>query len=123
MSIDEQKDQVTVTGSMDMKELAEALKEKLKRPVDIIPPKKDGAEKKEKGGGGEKVKGGEAAKAGGDGGGGDGGGQADENRILYVPQEYPNSYMYGYGYGYPVEQYNHAPQIFSDENPNACSVM
>lgn len=130
MSIDEQKDQVTVTGSMDMKELAEALKEKLKRSVDIVPPKKDGGEKKGGGGGGEKAKGGEAAKAGGevtkaggDGGGGDGGGQADENRILYVPQEYPNSYAYGYGYGYPVDQYNHAPQIFSDENPNACSVM
>ncbi|KAI8524118.1 hypothetical protein RHMOL_Rhmol13G0124700 [Rhododendron molle] len=128
MSIDEQKDQVTVKGTMDMKALAEALKERLKRPVEIVQPKKDNAEKKEKGGGGgakkEKGGGGEEGKTGGDGGGNDGGGQmVEENRIQYVPQEYPNTYMYGFGPGYPVEQYHHAPQMFSDENPNACSVM
>ncbi|XP_058199934.1 heavy metal-associated isoprenylated plant protein 3-like [Rhododendron vialii] len=126
MSIDEQKDQVTVKGTMDMKALAEALKERLKRSVEIVQPKKDNAEKKEKGGGGggggkkEKGGGSEEGKTGGD----DGGGQVmEENRIQYVPQEYPNTYMYGYGLGYPVEQYHHAPQMFSDENPNACSVM
>ncbi|KAG5515584.1 hypothetical protein RHGRI_036579 [Rhododendron griersonianum] len=127
MSIDEQKDQVTVKGTMDMKALAEALKERLKRPVEIVQPKKDNAEKKEKGGGGGAKKekgGGEEGKTGGDGGGNDGGGQmVEENRIQYVPQEYPNTYMYGFGQGYPVEQYHHAPQMFSDENPNACSVM
>ncbi|CAM8982800.1 unnamed protein product [Rhodiola kirilowii] len=41
-------------------------------------------------------------------------------------------YGYGYGYGYnvgpgypsyPIQQNLHAPQMFSDENPNACSVM
>ncbi|KAF7120933.1 hypothetical protein RHSIM_Rhsim13G0099100 [Rhododendron simsii] len=127
MSIDEQKDQVTVKGTMDMKALAEALNERLKRPVEIVQPKKDNAEKKEKGGGGGGAKkekgggGGEEGKTGGD----DGGGQVvEENRIQYVPQEYPNTYMYGFGMqGYPVEQYHHAPQMFSDENPNACSVM
>lgn len=138
MSIDEQKDQVTVKGTMDMKALAEALKERLKRPVEIVQPKKENAEKKEKGGGGGAKKekgGGEEGKTGGDSGGNDGGGQmVEENRIQYVPQEYPNTYMYGFGLGYPpmeqyhhaphmVEQYHHAPQMFSDENPNACSVM
>ncbi|KAL4634510.1 hypothetical protein ACB092_04G204700 [Castanea dentata] len=34
----------------------------------------------------------------------------------YPPPRYPPTEMYAYGYQYP-------PQIFSDENPNACSVM
>ncbi|XP_024031445.1 heavy metal-associated isoprenylated plant protein 3 [Morus notabilis] len=156
MSIDEQKELVTVIGSMDMKALAESLQEKLKRPVEIVPPKKekDGGEKdggKADNGGGGKKKGG-----GGGGGGGDGGqkaegdgGKMEESRMEYMGQP-----LFGYGYGpgpgfgyayppgpgfgsayppgpgfgsaYPpgyVGEQLHAPQVFSDENPNACSVM
>ncbi|CAH2042334.1 unnamed protein product [Thlaspi arvense] len=54
---DGQKDLVTVKGTMDVKELTPYLKEKLKRSVEIVPPKKEegGGEKKEKeAGGGEK---------------------------------------------------------------------
>ncbi|XP_016555284.2 uncharacterized protein LOC107854794 [Capsicum annuum] len=51
MKVDEQKDLVTVTGSMDMKVLAETLKKHLKKEIEIVPPKKEGGEKKEKGGG------------------------------------------------------------------------
>ncbi|MGI4370241.1 hypothetical protein ACR2V4_26985, partial [Klebsiella pneumoniae] len=106
--------------------------EKLKKPVEIIPPKKEGGEKKEKEGGGEKGKGdggkgkggGEEGQAGAGDGGGSGGGQADENRIQYVQYGYPNPHMYGYEFGYPTYPVVHpSPQIFSDENPNACSVM
>ncbi|GFZ17859.1 heavy metal transport/detoxification superfamily protein [Actinidia rufa] len=129
MSLDVQKNLLTVKGAMDMKALAETLKEKLKKPVEIVPPKKEGGEKKEKEGGGEKGKGdagkgkggGEEGQAGAGDGGGSGGGQADENRIQYVQYGYPNPHMYGYEFGYPVV--HPSPQIFSDENPNACSVM
>ena len=139
MSIDVQKNLLTVKGAMDMKALVETLQEKLKKPVEIVPPKKEGGgekkekegggEKKEKEGGGEKGKGdGGKAKGGseegqaaaGDGGG-SGGGQAEENRIQYFQYGYPNPHMYGYEFGYPVV--HPSPQIFSDENPNACSVM
>ncbi|KAL5565774.1 hypothetical protein UlMin_028938 [Ulmus minor] len=151
MSIDKQKDLITVVGSMDMKALAESLQEKLKRPVEIVPPKK------EKEGGGEK----EGGKGGGKkkGGGGDGGQKVvEESRMEYAGQPipafgyglgYPPGYGYGYGYppGYVGENMHaphmhaphmhappmhappmhanpmHAPQLFSDENPNACSVM
>ena len=115
MSIDKEKNLLTVKGTMDMKALAELLKEKLKKPVEIVPPKKEGGEKKEKGGGG----GGEKKEKGG---GGDGGGQAEENVVYYAQYGYPAPEMFGYGVGYPIGQL-HAPQMFSDENPNACSIM
>ncbi|XAR60007.1 hypothetical protein NMG60_11033231 [Bertholletia excelsa] len=139
MSIDEQKNLVTVKGAMDMKNLAETLEQKLKKQVEIVPPAKDGGEKKEKGGGGEKRKDGEEGKAvDGDrgkgkgveeskksNGGGNSGEQGEENRVFqYVQYGYLNPYVYGCEFGYPVGQYHvHAPQMFSDENPNACSVM
>ncbi|OVA18012.1 Heavy metal-associated domain [Macleaya cordata] len=138
VSIDAQKDLVTVKGTMDVKVLTPYLKEKFKRGVDIVPPKKDdggGGDKKGKDGGGEK-------KEKGAGGGEkkpDGAAKPEEpmkvvdqaNKMDY----YGNGYGYGYGYdptshgngsghayGYVVDHV-HAPQLFSDENPNACSVM
>ncbi|ESR37731.1 hypothetical protein CICLE_v10028824mg [Citrus x clementina] len=150
-SIDKQKDTVTVKGTMDAKALAEVLKERLKRPVEIVPPKKEKEKEKEKekndekesnggdnnnsGNGGSKKK-----KGGGGGGGGQevgdrggGGGKMEESRMEYFPMGVPGS-GYGHGYqihggyeyGYPVGGYYHqpaAPQMFSDENPNACVVM
>ncbi|KAE9445862.1 hypothetical protein C3L33_22225, partial [Rhododendron williamsianum] len=109
MSIDEQKNQITVKGAIDMKALAESLKMKLRKPVEIVPPKKE-----KDGGGGEKKEKGEKGR-----------GQGGE--ILQWPHlvqyGYPDpQYVNGYGSGYPGELF-HAPQIFSDENPNACSVM
>lgn len=90
---------MTVTGSMDMKELVEALKKQLKKDVQIIPSKKEGGEKKEGGGGG---KGNEKAK--------DGQGCGGEKREQY---EYPELDATAI----------HATQLFSDENANACSIM
>ena len=101
--MDTEKDHVTVRGIMDVKSLPVILKEKLKRAVEIVTPKKDkdgkeegeGAEKKENGG--NKKDGGEAKK------------------VEYYYVEYGNSPYY--------MEMVHAPQLFSDENPNSCSVM
>ncbi|WMV56013.1 hypothetical protein MTR67_049398 [Solanum verrucosum] len=159
MKIDKQKDLVTVTGSMNMKELAEMLKKHLKKEVEIVPQKKEGGDnKKEKGGdgGGENGKGGngggKAKGKGGEGngegkgkvkdevGGGDGGFGGGEmimnsnvgNGMQMMQQQVQFGYPYPYMYGpvYPADQFQnpypvsvHAPQLFSDENPNACSIM
>nr|GMD20369.1 heavy metal-associated isoprenylated plant protein 3-like [Ipomoea batatas] len=138
MKLDRQKEVVTVTGAMDMKALAENLKKHLKRDVEIVPPKKEGGgggEKKEKGAGGGNEKGNDKGKGGGkkEGGGG-GGGDGEKNKEeaankmqvqLGYPYQGPYPYMYGPGYVQDQMYYNypHAPQMFSDENPNACSVM
>lgn len=158
VSLDGDKDLVTVKGIMDVKELVAYLKEKLKRNVDVVPPKKDddkkekdgGGEKKEKEnkeGGGEKKEEGAAAKV-----------EVNKMEFQYPPPPpmywfdgnfpgqtghalevhpgFANHYMEpGYGYnmnhGYPVQppvpfsMHHNAPppQMFSDENPNACSIM
>ncbi|KAJ0967311.1 hypothetical protein J5N97_024228 [Dioscorea zingiberensis] len=135
------KDLVTVKGTMDVKGLPATLKEKLKRSVEIVPAKKEGGdaggEKKEKGGdgGGEKKEkggdgGGEKKKEGGGGGGG--GEKKDEKAAAAAPamtmpapvMEANKMDYYGPAgpYGYRIEMV-HPPQLFSDENPNACSVM
>ncbi|KAG6779948.1 hypothetical protein NC652_012089 [Populus alba x Populus x berolinensis] len=97
--IDKQKELVTVKGTMDVKALTETLKSRLKRPVDIVPPKKD----KEGGKDGENVAGGGGGKK--KGGGGNGGQDAaaaaapaakmEENRMEYMVQP-----GFGSGYGY-----------------------
>jgi hypothetical protein len=167
VNFDGDKDLVTVKGTMEPKDLIEYLKEKLKRNVDMVPPKKEEA-KKEKDGGGEKKEkdgGGEKKEKKEDGGGEkkvDGGDQAkvEVNKMEYqYPMQSPmywyegqssnyamDQYQPGYGGhhdqqhymmnnhggGYPMQPpqvpyYMHPnnppPQMFSDENPNACSLM
>jgi hypothetical protein len=68
IGIDTKTELVTVKGTMDVKALAETLKERLKRPVDIVPPKKEKEGGKEadnaaEGGGGKKKGGGQDAAA------------------------------------------------------------
>lgn len=133
MKVDKEKDNVTVKGAMDVKKLVENLSEKLKRKVEVVQPKKDkeggGGEKEgnEGGGGGKKKN-----KGGGDSNNNEGGGEV---KIM----EYMVQQPFGFGYGnVNVEGYNAAqvyqemlnihmqtqpPQMFSDENPNACIVM
>ncbi|EHA8590975.1 heavy metal-associated isoprenylated plant protein 3 [Cocos nucifera] len=102
VTADAQKDLVTVTGTMDAKALPEVLKQKLKQAVEVAPPKKQkGGDKKEKGG----------EKETGAGGGKDDSGKAEANRTVYQT-----------GYPYRIEMVP-APQLFSDDNPNGCSVM
>ncbi|RXI04649.1 hypothetical protein DVH24_038923 [Malus domestica] len=129
MSVDKEKELVTVKGSMDMKVLAESLKEKLKRSVDIVPPKKE-KEKGDNGGGG----GGDKKKKEGEEG--NGGGKLEGNKMDFPVgqtgywQQIPYEMAYGPGYGAPGNPIppppmyiGHPPEMFSDENPNACSIM
>lgn len=174
MSLDGSKDLVTVKGTMDVKEMVPYLNEKLKRNVEVVPPKKDddkkekggdekkekeGGEKKEKDGGGEKK---EKEEGGGEKKEKDGAAaaaKAEVNKMEYVYQmatsfwydgghfpgqtSYPTEFHPAYGgnnhyvepgyvnQGYPVQPplpyylHPHAPppQMFSDENPNGCSIM
>jgi len=139
MKVDKEKDNVTVKGTMDVKKLVENLSQKLKRKVEVVKPKKDkegggggggGGEKEgnEGGGGGKKKN-----KGGGDGNNNEGGG--GEVKIMECMVQQPFGFEYG---NVNVEGYNAAqvyqemlsihmqtqpPQMFSDENPNACIVM
>ncbi|KAG0453337.1 hypothetical protein HPP92_026001 [Vanilla planifolia] len=151
VSVDAQKDLVTVKGTMDVNSLPPYLKNKLKRGVEIVPAAKGGGggggggEKKEKteGGGGGGGAGGEKEKKGGGGGsdgggekkgkegGGAGGGGGGAKKVDTPDGVQPaaavavmeaNKMEYYGPYGYRMDML-HAPQIFSDENPNACSIM
>ncbi|XP_010541313.1 PREDICTED: heavy metal-associated isoprenylated plant protein 3-like [Tarenaya hassleriana] len=118
VTMDKDKQLVTVKGTMDVKKLSETLSEKLRRPVEVIPPANKEKDNENDAGGGKKKKGG--GGGGQPNGGGDGGGKKEEgaNKMEYVAAQ-PGS---GFGYyQYPVQA--HAPQFFSDENPNACAVM
>lgn len=144
VTIDTDKDQITVKGTMDVNALAPYLTGKLKRTVELLPSKKNGGgeSKKEKGGGdGKKEKGGGSDKkdkaeekggGGGDSSGdgekkkkknkdGNGGGEVVKMMEMNKMEHYGGGGYLPYG-GYQYEIV-HAPQIFSDENPNACSIM
>ncbi|KAI4374279.1 hypothetical protein MLD38_012290 [Melastoma candidum] len=180
VAIDSAKDLVTVTGFMELNDLVPYLQTKLKRTVEVVPPKKDSkqapatAAAVAPGGGNGKKK--EEGKKNGDDadkkeeknkkGGGPGSGPAQPKiklqRMDYYAQPYHQSlvpmprppqyatsywqygpppyghqlwnaepYAYSGGYpaahyaseGYVMDQCVHVPQLFSDENPNACSVM
>jgi copper chaperone CopZ len=163
VEVDAAKDLVKVTGTMDAAALPGYLRDKLRRPVEVVAPsKKDGGDKKDDG---EKKK----DKGAGDGGEKkkDAGGSEDKKdksaaasasvapmpmadaSMYQMPPQYgyhmpynaapapsgyygaaappPNPAFYpnaGPYYPPPYASYPaHAPQIFSDENPNACSVM
>ncbi|ESQ42264.1 hypothetical protein EUTSA_v10014256mg [Eutrema salsugineum] len=117
ITMDKEKNLVTVKGTMDVKKLVESLKEKLKRPVEIVPPAKKDKDGKENESG-DKKKGDDGGKDKSGNKGGEG-----VNMMEYVAAQpaYGFGYYPGGPYGYPVQ--THAPQIFSDENPNACVVM
>lgn len=166
---------VTVKGTIDAKEIVPYLREKLKRKVEVVEPKKEDGNNKEKDAGkehklkegGEKViKEGapkvEVNKMEHHGYGhqtpmywydGFEPGQSSSNYPVEVQggnlnQEgynynYMNQHQHGYDYnymnqgqeGYMVDPHQHQqppfymhphdppPQMFSDENPNACSMM
>lgn len=98
VSIDPHKDLITVKGTMDAKELPNYLEEKLKRSVEVVPATTAGEKDDTKDNdGGEKK---EKAKA-----------KAREE-YYYCHGEVSMEYVYA-----------PPPHIFSDENPNACSIM
>lgn len=112
VALDVQKDLVTVKGTIDFKAFLTSLAEKLKRDVEIVHPKKE-----------EEGKNGKQGKKKADETKDKRGGEKEdlENRVESNRMEYYYSWGYGYGY-YPIDTV-HALQLFSDENPNACSVM
>ncbi|OAY67399.1 Heavy metal-associated isoprenylated plant protein 26, partial [Ananas comosus] len=106
--INREKDHVTVKGTMDVKALPEAAKAKLKRPVEVVAPKKDEAAAREKSEKKDERKEEKAAVA-------------TAEAIAAMMAE-ANGMDRCRGCGYTVELV-YAPQLFSDENPNACSLM
>ncbi|KAL8168296.1 hypothetical protein V2J09_009795 [Rumex salicifolius] len=135
VNVEVSKDQIVIKGTMDMKQMLPYLNVKFKKPVEVIPP----PEKKSGGDSDKKPKGENVKPA-------TGGGEENVGKIENVNKmDYYYGYPYGYGgtlfynphappppgYGYPMEYgiapppppYLHAPLMFSDENPNACSVM
>ncbi|KAE8711178.1 AMP-dependent synthetase and ligase family protein isoform 1 [Hibiscus syriacus] len=74
LKVDTQKEMLTVKGTMDVKALAEALKDKLKKNVEIVPPKKEKDNNKEGG------KTGAGSDGGNSGGGGSGVGGKKKNK-------------------------------------------
>lgn len=96
--------QVTVKGIFDPEKLVECVKKRTGKQASIVKEeeKKESAEeKKEEKEVEEKKKEGERVEEGGD----------DMKRSEYWPKYYTE-----YHHAYP-------PQMFSDENPNACSIM
>lgn len=138
--------EVTVKGVFDAAKLVEYVHKRTGKQAVIVkeePEKKEEEKPKEEkkdgdgGDGGEKGKkdgGGEAAAAEKEkkeaaGNGGDGksaaegaavdGGEVEEMKVVELKR---NEYNY-YPPRYATEMYAYPPQIFSDENPNACTVM
>lgn len=104
-------DEVVVTGVVDPAKLADDVYKKTRKQVSIVikEEEKKQEEKKEEskdGGGGEKKH--EESEQGK--GSSDDDKSFDIKRSEYWPSKYYSDYAY-------------TPQIFSDENPNACSVM
>ncbi|KAF5476526.1 hypothetical protein F2P56_003273 [Juglans regia] len=138
--------QVTVKGAIDPEKLVEYVYKRTGKHVVIVKQEaekknkeeaKDGKKEEKKGeeggdGGGDKgaAKGGEEEKkekkegnedqakpeAGG------AGAPAAEEEINKVVELQSNAYYY-YPQRYAMEMYAYPPQIFSDENPNACSIV
>ncbi|KAJ8497386.1 hypothetical protein OPV22_007938 [Ensete ventricosum] len=102
VSIDAQNELVTVTGTMDAKAVTKISSHNMVREVKAVvqPKKDDGGGKKKKGGGGE--------------GGSEG---ANEEHAATPAAVAEASRMEWY-----YHRMHHAPQLFSDENPNACSI-
>lgn len=96
-------DKIVVKGIVDPAKLVDDVIKKTKKQASVVKEEeKKEEEKKEEKEGGEKKEGEEAN--------GEEETKSEIKKSEYVPQKY---YM---EYAYP-------PQIFSDENPNACSVM
>ncbi|CAL0326788.1 unnamed protein product [Lupinus luteus] len=149
VDIEGDKDLITVEGTMDVKELVSYLNEKLKRNVEVVPPKKEkdkeegeSEKKEEKKKKDKKKESGEKKE--------EGAVKVEVNKMEHHGYGYPHAPMYVetssagyngnyetgqgynnnnqqqqehyYGYIHP-QNYPPPPQMFSDENPNACSMM
>ncbi|KAK6917872.1 Heavy metal-associated domain, HMA, partial [Dillenia turbinata] len=98
-------DRVTVKGVVDPAKLVDDVYRKTRKQASIVPEEKKEEEKKEE----------EQKEEKGENKEGEEGKAEDETKIEAKRSEYwpPRYYL----------EYSYAPEIFSDENPNACSVM
>lgn len=105
-------DQVIVKGVVDPTKLVDDVYKKTRKHVSIVKDeeKKEEAKKEEEK---KEEKEGEKQK---DGAGEEGKGDDDKKLDIKRSEYYASKYYLEYYANYP-------PQIFSDENPNACSVM
>ncbi|KAI3721626.1 hypothetical protein L2E82_32643 [Cichorium intybus] len=127
---DSGKDLVTVKGTMNVKELLPHLKEKLKRKIDVVPPKKEDKggdakeDKKEKGDGGGDKKEKESGGGGGDtkakGGDGDakaaGGGGEEKKKGIEVVNKFEYSGHNPYTYTMPTYNQNYYNQNYYNQD-------
>ncbi|WVZ73130.1 hypothetical protein U9M48_021475 [Paspalum notatum var. saurae] len=100
------KNQVTVTGTMDVKSLPEKLRKKLRRPVDVVPAS---SKDKDGGGGGKDKDGGKEKQP-------DGGKDAATKALAAELETWKSAF-------YDQQSLINAEFMLSDENPNACAVM
>ncbi|EFH42080.1 hypothetical protein ARALYDRAFT_495136 [Arabidopsis lyrata subsp. lyrata] len=122
--------QVSVKGVFTPEKLVEFIYKRIGKHAAVVkqdpppkPPEKEketkdkGEKKKEEG----QPKEGKEAKEDGGGGGakGDGAAAGEGNKVVDLKK---NEYQYQPP-RYPVEMFAYPPQIFSDENPNACTIM
>lgn len=109
MATDLANSQVTVTGFVDPEKLVENVYRRTRKQASIVPEEVKEEEKKEEEPAEKKEESGEGEKP------------AEGNEEENIKYD-----MNKYGYYWPSEpyvQYAYTPQTFSDENPNACSVM
>lgn len=119
--------QVTVKGVFDPPKLVEYVYKRTGKHAVIVKQEVEKKKDEEKGGekeakGEEKTddkKGEEGKNVGGDGGGG-AVEELEETKVVETKKNESQYYPYHLRYTMDIA---YAPQIFSDENPNACSVM
>ncbi|EXB29549.1 hypothetical protein L484_010608 [Morus notabilis] len=102
-------DQVIVKGIVDPAKLVDDVYKKTKKQASVVPEEKKVEEKKEE----EKKEEKEGEKKEGE----EGKGEEDKKSEVKKSEYWPSKYYLELEYAYPPTQ------IFSDENPNACSVM
>ncbi|KAE9585441.1 hypothetical protein Lal_00018235 [Lupinus albus] len=118
VEIDGGKELITVEGTMDVKEMVSYLKGKLKGNAEVVAPKKEKEKEKEEGESEKKESRGKKEEG------------AVKVEVNKMEHHYPHAPMYNGNYEMDQQQehyygYMHPPppQMFSDENPNACSMM
>lgn len=119
---DLKKSEVSVKGVFEVGKIVEQVRKRTGKQAVIVKQEAEEKEKKEEGGKeekkgeeGEKAKEGEEKKGESEGKEGT---ETEESKVEMKKNEY-----YYYPQRYAMEMYAYPPQIFSDENPNACCVM
>ncbi|TVU27705.1 hypothetical protein EJB05_19202, partial [Eragrostis curvula] len=111
VAMDLAKNQVTVTGTMDIKALPGKLQKKLRRPVDVVPAKDKDKEGKDKDKDGKQ-----------EGGGGNDGKEKSKDKDAATKALTAELELWKTAF-YDQQSLLNTELMLSDENPNACSIM